>query len=59
MHLTAAILREMVTALLPFHAEKNEAPRPKQPLSPLRFALRLSAPSAIRFIRVIHGSEKF
>jgi hypothetical protein len=59
MHLTAANLREMVTALLPFRAEKGEAPRAKQPLSPLRLPLCLSAQSAIRFIRVIRGSEKF
>ena len=58
-HLTAASLCEMVTALLPFRGEKGEAPRAKQPLSPLRLPLCLSAQSAIRFIRVIRGSENF
>ena len=58
-HLTEASLCEMVTALLPSRGEKGEAPRAKQPLSPLRLPLCLSAQSAIRFICVIRGSEKF
>jgi len=58
-HLTAPSLSEMVTALLPFPVTQGEAPRAKQPLSPLRLPLCLSAQSAICFIRVIRGSEKF
>jgi hypothetical protein len=58
-YLTAASLCKMVTALLPFRGEKGEAPRTKQPLPPVRLPLCLSAQSAIRFIRVIRGSEKF
>ncbi len=50
-HLTAPSLREMVTALLPFRGEKGEAPRAKQPLSPLRFTPLRFTPLPFRTIR--------